>query len=111
MVQHGEVWVGSRVATWPLEEPPLVRGQPRTPMGTPNGSLGSLTSREREVARLVGGGARNKEIASALHITEATVKAHLTAVFRKLALSDRLHLGLLVAGRMRPSSRSSGADQ
>jgi len=108
MVQNGEVWIGGRLAASLLEEPRLVDSQRRSPTGPPSGSLDGLTSRECEVARLVGGGARNKEIASELRITEATVKAHLTAVFRKLALSDRLHLGLLLAGH-RVSRRSSAA--
>jgi DNA-binding NarL/FixJ family response regulator len=108
MLQRGEVWVGSRVATSFLDAPGFAE-RPRCPAVGANGFLGDLTSREREVACLVGGGARNKEIASRLHITEATVKAHLSAVFRKLALSDRLHLGLLLAGQERDSSRPSGA--
>ena len=58
--------------------------------------LDRLTPREREIAQLIGGGASNKEIAGRLNITEATVKAHLTAIFRKLGLSDRLGLALFV---------------
>jgi DNA-binding NarL/FixJ family response regulator len=73
--------------------------------------LSGLTSREREVALLVGLGARNKEIARRLRITEATVKAHLTMVFRKLELQGRLHLGLVMAGQAPEFHRSSGIDR
>ena len=43
---------------------------------------------------MIGGGASNKEIADALTITEKTVKAHLTHVFRKLGVSSRLQLAV-----------------
>jgi DNA-binding NarL/FixJ family response regulator len=54
-----------------------------------------LTPRERSVIDLLGAGATNKDIARALTITERTVKAHLTAVFRKLGISGRLQAALL----------------
>src|SRR2546428_280245 len=57
--------------------------------------LRSLTPREREVVLLIGEGVNNKKIASRLMITEHTVKAHLTTIFRKLGLSGRVQLALL----------------
>lgn len=53
-----------------------------------------LTSREVMVAELVARGANNKEIAEALDITERTVKAHLSAIFEKLEVRDRVQLAL-----------------
>jgi DNA-binding NarL/FixJ family response regulator len=58
----------------------------------------SLSAREAQVARLVAEGAANKEIAARLTITERTVKAHLTAIFEKLGVRDRLQLSLRVNG-------------
>lgn len=58
----------------------------------------TLSEREAQVARLVAEGAANKEIASRLGITERTVKAHLTAIFEKLGVRDRLQLSLKVNG-------------
>jgi two-component system NarL family response regulator len=49
----------------------------------------SLTSRELEVLRMVAKGWGNKEIASALHIAEITVKLHVSHVLEKLNVKDR----------------------
>jgi DNA-binding NarL/FixJ family response regulator len=49
----------------------------------------SLSAREVEVVRLIAQGLRNKEIATALHITEETAKVHVRRVFAKLNVNDR----------------------
>jgi two-component system NarL family response regulator len=59
-------------------------------------SLAELTQREREIVRLIVEGASNKEVASSLNISERTVKGHLSNVFQKLGVSDRLKLVLFV---------------
>jgi two-component system, NarL family, nitrate/nitrite response regulator NarL len=51
-----------------------------------------LTSREREVVALVAQGLKNKHIGERLFISETTVRHHLTAIFDKLEVSDRLEL-------------------
>lgn len=61
--------------------------------------LATLSSREREIVRLIVDGATNKEVASALQISERTVKGHLSNVFQKLGVTDRLKLVLLVRGQ------------
>ncbi len=48
-----------------------------------------LTDREREVLEAVVRGERSKEIATRLHITERTVKAHLTSIYNKLGVDSR----------------------
>ena len=53
------------------------------------GPVQALTEREREVLRLLAQGATNREIATALVITENTVKRHLKAVFAKLGVHTR----------------------
>lgn len=58
--------------------------------------LSSLSSRERDVANLIKIGESNKAIAAALNISERTVKAHLTSIFNKLEIPDRLHLALFL---------------
>jgi len=64
--------------------------------------LDDLTSREVEILRLLAGGYSNREIATALHLAEGTVKNHVSTVLLKLGARDRtravlraLHHGLL----------------
>lgn len=59
---------------------------------------GVLTEREHAVARRVARGENNADIAEALGITERTVKAHLSSIFDKLGVNDRLQLALRVHG-------------
>jgi DNA-binding NarL/FixJ family response regulator len=54
--------------------------------------ISTLTDRELQVVSLVCAGLRNKQIASQLFISQATVRHHLTSIFNKLDLSDRLEL-------------------
>jgi DNA-binding NarL/FixJ family response regulator len=49
----------------------------------------SLSAREREVLELLAKGKSNKEIASDLGITEATVKCHVSVILMRLNASDR----------------------
>lgn len=59
-------------------------------------ALGQLSPREHEVALEVARGRSNAEIAADLGTTVATVKAHMTHVFTKLALDNRTQVALLV---------------
>lgn len=97
MIQEGQVWMERTILPHLLEE--LTSGEDhRLQDAAPaaDDPLARLTNREREVVDLIASGASNKEIAGQLHVTEATVKAHLTTIFRKLGVSDRLQLGLFV---------------
>ena len=53
-----------------------------------------LTLRQRRVLELLSTGLSNKRIARALDISEITVKAHVTAIFRKLGVTNRVQAGL-----------------
>jgi DNA-binding NarL/FixJ family response regulator len=60
--------------------------------------LASLSARERDIVRLIVEGASNKEVAAKLAISERTVKGHLSNVFQKLGVTDRMKLALLLRG-------------
>ena len=49
----------------------------------------ALTTRELEVLKRIVAGRSNKEIASDLHISEATVKTHINSLLSKLGVNDR----------------------
>lgn len=55
---------------------------------------GKLTEREREICRLIQDGRSNREIASALHITEGTVKNYLSNIYGALGVRDRTALAV-----------------
>ena len=58
--------------------------------------LAGLTDREREVAVAVGTGASNAEVAASLFMSEATVKAHVSRLFTKLGVANRVHIAIVV---------------
>jgi DNA-binding NarL/FixJ family response regulator len=58
--------------------------------------LRALTEREREVALAVGQGRPNAEIAAELHMSVATVKAHVSRLLVKLGVDNRVQIALLV---------------
>jgi DNA-binding NarL/FixJ family response regulator len=58
--------------------------------------LDTLTEREREVAMAVGSGASNAEVAASLFLSEATVKSHVSRLFTKLDVTNRVHIAILV---------------
>ncbi|WP_082869775.1 helix-turn-helix domain-containing protein [Deinococcus puniceus] len=67
-------------------------------MPTASLSLDTLTTREQALVSELARGACNKRIASALGITEGTVKVHLSNIFRKLRVKSRAEVMLEVLG-------------
>jgi len=96
MVQKGEVWLERKVIPYLVKELAECKRKPEKHFeGNPE-NLKLLTTRQQQIATLISQGASNKEIAHDLKITEATVKAHIHTIFRKLAVSDRLGLAILI---------------
>ncbi|MFE3448547.1 response regulator [Nonomuraea sp. NPDC059194] len=58
--------------------------------------LASLTGREEDVIRALARGLSNAEVGRELHLTEATVKAHVSRVLAKLGLANRVQAAILV---------------
>jgi len=90
-VHAGGVWLGPTLLARLLRQ--IDRKLPERPAWHE-----ALTTREREVAQRVAQGYSNQAIADALGITERTVRAHITAAFEKLGVTDRLMLALKVHG-------------
>jgi len=64
------------------------------PSATTASPADGLSTREREVLRLVAQGLANKQVGTRLGISERTVKAHLGRVFREIGVSDRTSAAL-----------------
>jgi two-component system nitrate/nitrite response regulator NarL len=102
-ISRGEYWITRTTAAALARSSRASRGAA--------GAIAALTARERGILALIAEGLRNKEIASRLNISETTVRHHLTSIFDKLDVSDRLELAVhalrngLVAG---PSNRTAG---
>lgn len=97
VVGNGGLWVGQSLLRQLVGSTARTLGQ-RSREEKRDDWAQLLSEREVQVARLVAGGASNKEVASQLSITERTVKAHLGAIFEKLSLRDRLQLSVRVNG-------------
>lgn len=109
-VNQGQVWIRNNLIPILIEElakqakvsvdspaVPLGNAVTSAPETDPVDLLTDLTPREREIAALIGQGECNKRIAQCLKISEQTVKAHLTVIFRKFNVTDRVHLALRIA--------------
>lgn len=89
-IHAGEVWLDrSTTASLLRELSPRNKPEKKDPEEI---KIESLSGREREVIKLVGKGLKNKQIAEALFISDVTVHHHLTAIYSKLEVADRLEL-------------------
>lgn len=95
VVRQGGLWVGASLMQRLLR---ASTGLVSTRV-VPGEKFRTLTDRELDVARAVARGDSNKEIARHLGITERTVKAHLSVLFEKLGVRDRLQLALVINGQ------------
>jgi DNA-binding NarL/FixJ family response regulator len=86
-VHEGEVWLDRTMMGTVLEE------MTQAPEADPEQEkIATLTVRERDVIELIAEGLKNKQIGQRLFISETTVTHHLTSIFSKLDVSDRLEL-------------------
>lgn len=96
VIQQGELYIRRTLTHLMLHELVAVTQERDRIEQSVRNLLENLTRREYEIAMLVGEGESNKRIARQLTITERTVKAHLTEIFRKLEIPDRVKLALIM---------------
>ncbi|HYQ71110.1 MAG TPA: response regulator transcription factor [Gammaproteobacteria bacterium] len=95
MVCEGEYWIQRKLIAKMINDLAQEMTQNQNPVAREGHPvIDALTPRELEVAEMVRLGGNNKMIARKLDISERTVKAHLSAIFRKLDIQNRLHLAL-----------------
>ncbi len=95
-ILKGDMWMKRHLIATVISR--LVEITPDIPLTTPAdlNLISTLSKRECDVANFIQLGENNKTIAAKLSISERTVKAHLSSIFKKLEVSDRLHLALLL---------------
>ena len=79
--------------------PPLMLDRRPSERDAPGSAASALTPRQREVLAQVQAGRSNKQIAHALSLSEKTVKAHVTALFRSLGVVNRTEAALVARER------------
>ncbi|MFC4224409.1 response regulator [Lysinibacter cavernae] len=103
IVAAGDALIAPKVMKRLIEQftqQPAVAGQASRAV-----ELNGLTDREREVLVLIGRGLSNHEIAAQLFVAEQTVKTHVSKIFMKLGLRDRVQAVVLAydTGLVEPS--------
>jgi DNA-binding NarL/FixJ family response regulator len=96
-VAAGEVYVTPSLAASLLFE--LTGGK----TGAPANPLDGLTERERQILERVAAGDSNKEIGAQLHLSEKTVKHHMTNILQKLQVRNRVEAALMARAGELPS--------
>ncbi|KZN14830.1 response regulator transcription factor [Marinomonas sp. TW1] len=87
VIDSGEIWGGKAFIQQLIS-------QSAEQVDSPSLEMDGLSERELDVVRYVAEGFSNKQVATEMAITERTVKAHLTSVFKKTDTRDRLALAL-----------------
>lgn len=95
VVESGEIWGGKAFIQQLIRQ-----SSGQAPVESTENALEDLTERELSVAQHIAQGQSNKQIALDMDITERTVKAHLTSIFKKTNTKDRLSLALLAQTRL-----------
>lgn len=83
----GEIWL-------PADLPPASKGDDKSNVSE---VIANFTPQQFRVSNMLADGLLNKQIAYEMDVTEATVKAHLTAIFRKLGVHSRTQAVLAMA--------------
>ncbi|SHO49156.1 response regulator transcription factor [Desulfopila aestuarii] len=93
-VKEGQIWLPPAIITQLIL---TAVGTDRT-LHQDDTILSGLSEREQEVARYVAQGMSNQQIADTIFVSLRTVKAHLSSIYEKTGLRNRLELGLRLKG-------------
>lgn len=98
LVEAIERVAGGETALSPEVTSTLIHAATESPAvdATARDAFASLTNREREVAELMAQGLTNAQIATRLHVSLASVKAHLASVFTKFGVDNRVSAAMVV---------------
>jgi DNA-binding NarL/FixJ family response regulator len=89
-ISAGEVWLDRSLVASALSQ--MTRGRSSMQVDPEARRISQISCREREIIAGIGEGLKNNQIADRLFISEVTVRHHLTSIFKKLGVSDRLEL-------------------
>ena len=104
-VHAGQAWLDPSLTARVLSG---MSGTRRTQETNPEtAKIAALTERERAVIALICEGLPNKQIGQRLHISETTVRHHLTSIFDKLGVTSRLELVIYAYRHGLPNRRAS----
>jgi two-component system nitrate/nitrite response regulator NarL len=104
MVMEGQYWVGRECVAELIQK---VRERQAPSPAAARVAAFDLTSRELELVSAVMDGCSNADIAAQLKISGKTVKHHLTTIFQKVGVSNRLELALFAIANRLPTSRGN----
>ena len=93
VIEQGEIWAGAILIKYLLQK----SSDQNIINSTETSILNKLSDREQEIAKHIYTGQKNRDIAEELFISERTVKAHLTTIYKKLNIRNRLELSLILA--------------
>ena len=91
-VMRGQYWIESQSVSNVVQVVQQLAAA--NPKPSPSRNRFGLTARETEIISFITQGCMNRDIANSLSITEETVKRHLTNIFNKVGMSNRLELAL-----------------
>jgi DNA-binding NarL/FixJ family response regulator len=90
IVKNGNTWVYPQLMTYIIKQVSLATNKNNKNI------LKKLTPREQEVALLVASGNSNNEISQNLNVALVTVKKHISSIFEKLDIKDRVSLSIMI---------------
>lgn len=96
-IHAGELWLDRSMTATVFQD--LRHGSAITPRRGGSSQAPNLSRREQEIVALVAQGVSTRKVAERLYISDKTVRNHLTSIYAKLGISDRVELALFAIQR------------